>query len=278
MSAGTATATTAAAAGAAKTTAIVSTMRLAVHSFKGGTGKSTIAANMAVLLAQQGKRVGVVDLDLAGPGLHVLFQVGKEGLRTLNDVLLNRCSPLDPVIDLTKKCGLDRGSLLFIPASYKAEDIVRILTRGYELAQFRNIIEQIAKTHGLDYLLIDTHPGIEQSTLLAIGVCDALVLVSRIDSQDLFGTGIVLEIAKTLNKPEIFVANMVPPGTNEGRVRAKIKEIFGSSMVTAIPFYPEILRSLSSSVFVIEHPEHEFALCLRAAIARAEEIRVTIKG
>ena len=49
---------------------------IAVHSFKGGTGKTTLTANIAAILAKN-RRVGVMDLDLSGPGLHVLFGVKK---------------------------------------------------------------------------------------------------------------------------------------------------------------------------------------------------------
>src|SRR5712691_7911598 len=64
---------------------------IAVHSFKGGTGKSTITANLAVALVSRGKSVGVMDMDLEGPGLHVLFNVNPDQItHTLNDVLLDK--------------------------------------------------------------------------------------------------------------------------------------------------------------------------------------------
>ena len=46
---------------------------ISVHSFRGGTGKSNTTANLAVLLANAGKRVGVIDTDIQSPGIHVLF-------------------------------------------------------------------------------------------------------------------------------------------------------------------------------------------------------------
>ena len=46
---------------------------VSVHSFRGGTGKSNLTANLAVLTALQGKRVGIVDTDVQSPGIHVLF-------------------------------------------------------------------------------------------------------------------------------------------------------------------------------------------------------------
>ena len=122
--------------------------KIAVHSFKGGTGKSTISANIAVSLALAGRKVGVLDLDLAGPGLHVLFEMKPDSIKfTLNDYFLGRCGATDIAIDLTDQLHLKQGKLLFVPASFKAEDIVRVLSRGYEIGMFKNAIEEISKMH-----------------------------------------------------------------------------------------------------------------------------------
>ncbi len=67
---------------------------IAVHSFKGGTGKSTITANVAAALVTRGKRVGVMDMDLEGPGLHVIFNIDPDEIQcTLNDVLVDDARP-----------------------------------------------------------------------------------------------------------------------------------------------------------------------------------------
>jgi septum site-determining protein MinD len=49
------------------------TQVIAVHSFRGGTGKSNLIANLATTMAHQGKRVGIIDTDIQSPGIHVLF-------------------------------------------------------------------------------------------------------------------------------------------------------------------------------------------------------------
>ena len=46
---------------------------ISIHSFRGGTGKSNMTANLAALLAAEGGRVGVIDTDIQSPGIHVLF-------------------------------------------------------------------------------------------------------------------------------------------------------------------------------------------------------------
>ncbi|MCB0075201.1 MAG: P-loop NTPase, partial [Caldilineaceae bacterium] len=65
---------------------------ISVHSFRGGTGKSNTTANIAALLAMEGKRVGVVDTDIQSPGIHVLFGVTEADMKhSLNDYLWGTC-------------------------------------------------------------------------------------------------------------------------------------------------------------------------------------------
>ncbi|AFU59138.1 hypothetical protein withCobQ/CobB/MinD/ParA nucleotide binding domain [Candidatus Nitrososphaera gargensis Ga9.2] len=247
------------------------TLNIAVHSFKGGTGKSTITANLAVLLALEGRRVGVLDLDLAGPGLHVLFEMTPDEIKhTLNDYLLGLCSSEDIAIDLTEKMNLKQGSLVFVPASFKAEDIIKVLSKGYEIGMFRDALAVISRLHRLDYMIIDTHPGIEKSTLVSMGICDMNIIISRMDSQDIFGTGVMLEVTRVLEKPQILIANMIPPGVDKEKVRARLETLFNAKVITAIPFYTEILRALSSEVFVLKNPNHDFSTALRPAIEALE--------
>lgn len=247
------------------------TLKIAVHSFKGGTGKSTITANLAVSLAREGRRVGVLDLDLAGPGLHVLFEMKPNEINyTLNDYLLGKCSADSITIDLTVKLGLKRGSLVFVPASFKAEDIIRVLSKGYEIGMFRDALDVISRMHNLDYMVIDTHPGIEKLTLISMGVCDMNIIISRMDSQDIFGTGVILEVTKVLEKPQILIANMIPPGVDKEKVKSRLETLFSTKVVTAIPFYTEILRALSSEVFVLKNPDHDFSAALRPVIEALE--------
>src|SRR6266566_2798399 len=142
---------------------------IAVHSFKGGTGKTTLTANLAATLALH-HRVGVMDLDLSGPGLHVLFGL-KKG---------------DVIIDLTPRFPKMKGGLFFCPASNKVEDMLRLLKSGLEVSLFQDTLQKVGEQCNLDYIIVDTHPGVENDTVLAMGCCDVLVLVSRVDQQDLF--------------------------------------------------------------------------------------------
>ena len=137
---------------------------VSIHSYRGGTGKSNLTANLASSIVQQGKRVAVVDTDLQSPGLHVLFGMSQqqEGL-TLNDYLYGRCSIEQAVRDVTSKSGSDettQGVLFLLPASIKAGEITRMLREGYEVNLLTDGFRKLMKTLHLDYLFIDTHPGL----------------------------------------------------------------------------------------------------------------------
>ena len=61
---------------------------VSIHSFRGGTGKSKTTANVAAILAQQGRRVGVIVADIPSQGIHVLYRLAGVNVEaSLNDFL-----------------------------------------------------------------------------------------------------------------------------------------------------------------------------------------------
>lgn len=230
---------------------------LAVQSFKGGTGKSTVSANLAVTLARLGKRVAVIDLDLEGPGLHVIFGISDAEIKvTINDVLQSAIPIRDAVLDLTHRLGIDSGCLLFCPAGHRLEEILKMVDTGFNLSRFKAVLYSLATEYQLDYLLIDSHPGIEKDTIVSMAVCDVVVLLSRVDHQDMFGSGVMNEVATQLRKPVVLILNMIPSsvGENESKkIGEKIASLFNLQVLTALPFNSDVFENLSRGVFVLEH-------------------------
>ncbi len=241
---------------------------IAVHSFKGGTGKTTLSANLATTLAAN-HRVGVMDLDLSGPGLHVIFGLKKGDVKaTLTDIFLGDASPEDVVVDLSQRFGLTKGGLYFCPASNKVEDMLRLLKSGLEVTLFQDTLQKVGEKYKLDYIFVDTHPGVENDTVLAMGCCDALVLVSRVDQQDLFGTAVMVLLAETFEKPTFLTLNMVPPGVrikDAEKVGRELAQLFRSRFLAAFEFQMDVINNLSRSVFVVEYPNSSFAHKLNIA-------------
>ena len=199
----------------------------------------------------------MIDLDLEGPGLHVIFGISDGEIRaTINDVLQRSIPIKDAVLDLTPRLGIESGCLLFCPAGHKLEEILKIVDTGFNLSRFKAVLYNLATEYRLDYLLIDSHPGIEKDTILSMAVCDVVVLLSRVDHQDMFGSGVMNEVASQLRKPVVLILNMIPSsvGENESKkIGEKIAGLFNLQVLTALPFNSDVFENLSRGVFVLEH-------------------------
>lgn len=168
---------------------------ISVHSFRGGTGKSNLLANLAATMACHGQRVGIVDADIQSPGIHVLFGLNEEKMNyALNDYLWGRCNIKDTAYDVSHTLmaeqghtGMVKGSLYLIPSSIKATEIARVLREGYDVVRLNDGFQELIRSLNLDYLFIDTHPGLNEETLLSIGISNVLVVLLRPDSQDFQG-------------------------------------------------------------------------------------------
>jgi ATP-binding protein involved in chromosome partitioning len=119
---------------------------IAVGSGKGGVGKTTVAANLAIALARLGSRVGLIDADIYGPNVPLMFGAGGEGHqpKVLPD---NRIEPIEAH-------GVKLISIGFISPGDKP-----MVMRGPMLHQIvRQFLQQVSWGE-LDYLLIDLPPG-----------------------------------------------------------------------------------------------------------------------
>ena len=152
---------------------------ISIHSFRGGTGKSNTTANLAVMIARDGNRVGVIDTDIQSPGIHILFQLGEDRvLYALNDYLWGKCGIKQAAYDVTETAigsvaeEDERPRLFLIPASIKTGEIGRVVKEGYDVGLLNDGFKTLIRELNLDYLLIDTHPGVNEETLLSIVVSD----------------------------------------------------------------------------------------------------------
>ena len=171
---------------------------ISIHSFRGGTGKSNTTANITTLLAAQGLKVGVIDTDIQSPGIHVLFGLDEDAMgHSLNDYLWGKCAIEECAHDVTSTLGGApiKGQIYLIPSSIKTGEIARVLREGYEVGKLNDGFRELQKHLELDYLFIDTHPGVNEETLLSIAISDTFLLIMRPDNQDFQGTSVTVELA-----------------------------------------------------------------------------------
>ena len=232
---------------------------VSVHSFRGGTGKSNSTANIATLLAMEGKRVGVVDTDIQSPGIHVLFGLHEDDMQhSLNDYLWGKCEIKDCAHDVTGNLGPGvSGKVLLIPSSIKAGEIARVLREGYDVGLLNDGFRALVEDLNLDVLMIDTHPGLNEETLLSIAISDALVIILRPDQQDYQGTGVTVEVARKLDVPRmLLLVNKVPPAFDFAEVKARVEKTYNCEVAAVLPHSDEMMVLASAGVFVTKYPAH----------------------
>jgi MinD-like ATPase involved in chromosome partitioning or flagellar assembly len=233
---------------------------ISIHSFRGGTGKSNTTANVTALLARDGLRVGVIDTDIQSPGIHVLFGLDDEHMQhSLNDYLWGKCNIEDAAHDVTSLLGADvAGRIFLIPSSIKAGEIARVLREGYDVGLLNDGFHELVEALDLDVLMIDTHPGLNEETLLSIAISDALAIIMRPDQQDYQGTGVTVEVARKLNVPRlVIIVNKTPQVYDFNQVREQVEALYRAEVAAVLPHSDEMMALASAGIFSIRYPDHE---------------------
>ena len=244
---------------------------ISIHSFRGGTGKSNTTANVATLLAASGQKVGVVDTDIQSPGIHVLFGLTEEAMQhSLNDYLWGKCEIQQAAHDVTAKLGPNiPGQVYLIPSSVKAGEIARVLREGYDVGLLNDGFHKLIDQMGLDVLMIDTHPGLNEETLLSIAVSDALLIILRPDQQDYQGTGVTVEVARKLDVPRLLLLiNKVPTVFNSDEVRARVEQAYQCEVAAVVPHSDEMMTLASAGIFVLRYPDHPVTALYRQVMQK----------
>lgn len=156
---------------------------IAIASGKGGVGKSTITANLAVALAQKGYKVGLVDADIYGPSMPLMFNV--EGEKPM-PVEVNGRNLIQPV----ESYGVKLLSIGFFAGTDQA-----VVWRGPMATKALSQLFTEANWGELDYMLIDLPPGtgdIHLSLVQTVAVTGAVVVstpqkVALIDARKAVG-------------------------------------------------------------------------------------------
>jgi septum site-determining protein MinD len=222
---------------------------VSVHSFRGGTGKSNLTANVAAQMAQRGLRVGVIDTDIQSPGIHILFGLrGDEITASLNDYLFRGVAIVTPA-------GLP-GRIYLIPSSVQPGEITRVLRDGYDPQKLVHGLREFIDRLDLQALLVDTHPGLQEETLLSLVVADTLLVVLRPDQQDYEGTGITVHVAMGLQVPRVaLVVNKSPATLDAAVVQQRVEEAYTCPVVAVIAHSDALMTLASAGVFSLQHPD-----------------------
>jgi MinD-like ATPase involved in chromosome partitioning or flagellar assembly len=258
---------------------------ISIHSSRGGTGKTLLVTNLAVLYAQKGLNVALIDVDFRAPSL---FGVFSNILNTrvqfwLNDYLDGRCQAHDVMVNVSEGLGL-KGKLLIGFANPNVEVIRSMLerSRAWEVAAIRRLFSLRSTLFGelgVDYCFFDTSPGVQYMSVNAAVSSDLSVVVTTLDSLDLSSTeGMIHELYDAFEKKTAVLINKVFPETHaldeaaKQRIVQRMEQTFGRPVLGAIPCYCDVLQTDRSVILAIEKPGHPFVRDLKAIAAKLEGI------
>jgi MinD-like ATPase involved in chromosome partitioning or flagellar assembly len=185
--------------------------------------------------------------------------------QTLNDYLWGKCALADAAHNMTARLGKKiRGEIFLIPSSMKASEIARVLREGYDVGLLNDGFHEVLEELQLDVLLIDTHPGLNEETLLSIAISDALILIMRPDQQDIQGTAVTVDVARKLNVPDILlIVNKTPEVFDFDQIKKDMGKIYGCEVAAILPHSDEMMVLSGKGVFALHYPDHSVTVKLR---------------
>ncbi len=262
---------------------MISGKTMAFHSYKGGTGKTTLIANLAALYAMEGLKVCLLDFDLYAPSLGMYFR--KKPTVYLNDLLRGELDQPTGAVDssslltdVSSELGL-KGKLLLGFSSANKEDVDEIEFQHEQkwqlkaIKRFQSFKNQLFEEHGIDYLFLDTSPGIRYWSINTLAVSNFLFLVMKTSDMDIEGTkkmvNDIYDVLTRYGKSKYFIVlNKVPDVRNSNGTEWDATEItwseelqkdIGTQVVGSVPCFCDINFSRHEFLFAVKHPEHPFS-------------------
>jgi len=238
---------------------------ISIHSFRRGTGKSNLTANIAALLAAEGRRIGVVDTDLQSPGIRILFGLDEDQVvYSLNDYLWGKCKIEQAAHDVTPPETKSPGRIFLVPSSTKGNEITRLLREGYDVTTLNDGLRKLIGALKLDVLMTDTHAGLNEETLVSIAASDTLAIVMRLDHQDYQGTGIIIDVAHRLGVSQIMlIINEAPLSFDPIEVKIQVEQSYDCEVISVLPHLEQMMLLASADIFVLRYPHHPVTALLK---------------
>ena len=229
-------------------------MWISFHSYKGGTGKTNISGNLACYLASKGYRVGLVDTDFSGPGIHTLFSL--KTTKTLVDYLQDKAS----VEDIVYK--QEKGGPYIIPSNATEEDIVSFSKDPAQAKEKLHVLlRDFQSRYNPDHIIFDCSPGLNRSSLLMMGITDISIVVCTLDKQDIRGTYVISGVAQRLKSRPRILFNKLPKNKYEAS-KGTLEDLsrkFGLEPIGVIMYDEAMAGAWSRKIVVHAYPDSEYS-------------------
>jgi len=250
---------------------------IAVHSYKGGTGKTLLSVNLAATFAKLGKKVCLFDLDFRAPSLFAILKVDHAQC-WLNDYLNGACDIKKVMVDLSS--SISGNGKFFAALANPGTEAIRDMSakdRKWEmraLGRLLSLRNMLLDDQEFDYLVFDTSPGLQYSSINAIVAADFVVVATTGDRSDVDGTRRMLrELYNLFEKKTGLVINKVLDSTSKSKLdemNARVKDVYQVPMLGLVPCFCEILRAEGNLIFTQDKPNHPFTKILEEMAKRID--------
>lgn len=188
----------------------------------------------------------------------------------LNDYLNGLCEINKVLIDLSSR--LQTKDKFFVGLANPATEAIRDICakdRKWEmraLGRLLSLKNTLIKEQAFDYLIFDTSPGLQYSSINAIVAADFVIVATTGDRSDVNGTRRMLhEIYELFEKKTGLVINKVLDAASKAKIAEmhdKVKAVYQFPLLGVVPCFCEILRAEGNLIFAQDKPDHPFSKIL----------------
>jgi septum site-determining protein MinD len=244
---------------------------IALHSFKGGTGKTTLSINLATMFAKMGKKVCLMELDFSAPSFFATFESPRK--HWMNDYLNKSCKAQSLLVDCSTE-NMGKG-ILFVALANPSTEAIRDMAskdRKWEieaLARLLSLKDVLTNEMQFDYVFFDTSPGLQYYSINAIIVADIALVVSSTDKSDVEGTRrMVQDLYEIFQKKTALITNKAPVD------RLSSAKIDGDQtlLLGVVPCYCDIPKIRMEGLLAPESPDHAFTKKLQEIAESVEHL------
>lgn len=286
---------------------------IALHSYKGGTGKSTIASNISALLTLRGNNVLLIDMDVYAPTLQTYFD--KDPEKWINDFLFNASdfdqviynvdSVFDQFISSQSGNSTPRGKF-YVSFSNSSKNEITKLDNALrdevsKIELLRNFIKikEMASKKDIDYIILDTSTGIRYWSINSLAIADVIFLSLKMDGIDVECTGRMVteiyDVFTNLGTKSFLLLNRIagfchaPPNDavkfqtdynnlnklfyEQSERITRLRNELDMEIISSIPCYCDIQFDSREFLTVLKNPTHEFSLEMNKLTDKIESMK-----
>ena len=201
---------------------------IAIASGKGGTGKTTITANLGIALSKLGQKVLLIDADVAMANLSLILGMQSSPI-TLHDILLGEAQVQDSIYDGPE-------GVRFIPSGLSLDNYKRV-----DSERLINVVNELTEQY--DFVLLDVAAGIEKNVLSALSASQETLLVTMPTSPAIADALKTKIVAQRLGSKVIgVVINFVM--SEKGEIsKNDISNMLELPVYGNVPYDPEVRKS-----------------------------------